>query len=136
MSEERRRVLDMLEQGKINASEAECLLDALKAAEPDERKGAPAAGATPKYLRVVVEDAEDHVDVRVPMQLLRSGIKLASLIPSDAQSKVDDALSEKGINIKFSDINPETIEELVESMGELSINVDEKDGAKVRVFCE
>ncbi|HEY41440.1 MAG TPA: DUF2089 domain-containing protein, partial [Dehalococcoidia bacterium] len=78
MSENRKRVLDMLAQGKISVDEAERLLTVVE--QPDTgRTGFSAAGETSKderkYLRVVVEPnadagpgAEQHrVNIRVPM---------------------------------------------------------------------
>ncbi len=142
MSEERRRILEMLKQGKINVSEAEELLDAVgelaggEGPAEGQEPTAPVAKEKPKYLRIAVEDKEDHVDVRVPMQLLRSGIKLGALIPQSARTKIGEALSEKGLNIDLANLTPEMIEELIEGMGELSVDVEEKGGAKVRIFCE
>jgi len=43
--------------------------------------------------------SEEKVNIRIPFQLLRAGIKLASVVPVDVQGKVNDALKEKGINI-------------------------------------
>ncbi len=37
------------------------------------------------------------VNVRVPMQLLRAGVRLASLIPVQAQEQLDEALSRHGV---------------------------------------
>lgn len=139
MSEERRRILDMLEQGKISAAEAERLLDALsEAPNLDTTTAYPETDSKPKpkYLRVLVEDKDDNVDVRVPLQLVRAGIKLGALIPKEAMGKVNHAMDEKGLGINLGDLlKPETIEELIESMGELKVDVNGSDG-KVRVFCE
>ena len=138
MNEDRRRILEMLKKGKISVAEADDLLDAVE--EPTEATAAAvpsdaAPRAKPKYLRVLVEDGKDHVDVRVPLQLLRAGIKFTGFIPAEARQSVNAALSEKGINFDLSDINPAALEELLEAFGDLSVNVG-GDGEKVRVFCE
>jgi hypothetical protein len=138
MSEDRRRILEMLAQGKITAEEAEGLLDAVGAAPGGQVGASPMAKAKPRYLRVVVDDDGDRVNIRVPLQLLRAGVKLKGLIPSDAQAKVNTALNEKGIQFDLADLSPETLDELIDSLGELTVDVEEAGsaGAKVRVFCE
>jgi hypothetical protein len=146
MNERRREVLQMLAAGKITADEAEGLLVALEK-EPSVAAGNSSpetpAKPKPKYLRVVVDAAsgpEDgpgaKVNVRVPMQLLRAGVKLASLIPPQAQVHVNDALREQGImQIDLSQLKPENLEELIDSLGEMTVDVQDKD-ARVAVFCE
>jgi hypothetical protein len=145
MSENRRQILNMLAEGKINAEEAERLIAALEK-EPESAAGATAQTVAtkprPKYLRVLVE-AQDHhrpdktttVNIRVPMQLLRAGVRLSSLIPPQARDRANDALREKGVPFDINQIKPENLDELIEQLNDLSINVDE-DRAKVRVFCE
>ncbi len=148
MSENRRQILEMLSSGRINADEAERLLAALETEKPQSSAAATAGGSktAPKYLRVVV-DAADHssgegptkVNVRVPMQLLRAGVRLAGLIPSQALNKANDALREKGIPVDLSQIKPDNLEELVDQLQDLTVDVDtlERDGkVNVRVFCE
>jgi hypothetical protein len=143
MSENRRQVLDMLSSGRVNADEADRLLAAL---ETDNPPSAAVKSAGPlKYLRVVVDAADPGADgpvkvnVRVPLQLLRAGVRLAGLIPAQALHKANDALREQGVPIDLSQVKPENLEELIEHLHDLSIDVDanEKDGkVNVRVFCE
>ena len=74
MDEERKRILKMLEDGKISAAEAEKLLDALSRTEtrPSERD------LKRKWLHVVVEkDGQRNVNVKVPLSLLRFGFRFA-----------------------------------------------------------
>ena len=141
MSEDRRRILDMLAQGKITVEEADKLLSAIS-----KPTGEPKAHETgqkkefPKYLRVVVEPGpesvkKEKVNIRVPFQLLRAGIKLASLIPGDAQAKIDTHLKEKGIDMDLSNIKPDNLEELLIHLNDLTVDVDSKE-EKVRIFCE
>jgi hypothetical protein len=145
MSENRRQILQMLSEGKITADEAEKLIAAIE-------KGAPGASAEPlkgdvlkprsKYLRVLVE-TQDHrssngvtkVNIRVPMQLLRAGVKLSALIPPQARDRANAAMREQGIPFDLNQIKPENLEDLIEQLNDLEVNVDE-DRAKVRVFCE
>src|SRR6266481_1759277 len=112
MSDDRRQVLEMLAAGKINADEAERLITALEG---------PAPAASPKgkakYIRVTVDADQNtgktptRVNIRVPMQLLRSGVRLAGLIPAQARVRVNDALREQGVQIDLGQIKPENLEE-------------------------
>jgi hypothetical protein len=144
MSENRRQILDMLSSGRVNADEADRLLAALETDNPQSSAAVKSAGPL-KYLRVVVDAADPGADgpvkvnVRVPLQLLRAGVRLAGLIPAQALHKANDALREQGVPIDLSQVKPENLEELIEHLHDLSIDVDanEKDGkVNVRVFCE
>ena len=150
MSEDRSRILTMLAEGKLTAEEAERLLDAL-----DTRTAADAAGAAtssagsaftgdptpliealPKFLYVKVNaENGDNVDVKIPIALVRSGLKLTSLIPSKAMDQINDSMSEHGMSVDFSNLKPEDIDELVGTLREMEINVDAKNGDNVRVYC-
>ena len=144
MSEDRMRILTMLAEGKISAEEAETLLDALTARAAD---AAPAAGpaitgdptplinALPKYLYVKVNaENGDNVDVKIPLALVRSGLKLTSLIPPTAMDQINDSMSEHGMSVDFSNLKPEDIDDLVEALREMEVNVDSTNGDKVRVY--
>jgi len=156
MNENRRQILEMLAAGKITAEEAERLIAAL---EPDSAARARVspnssngdAAQTPsktraKYLRVQVEADESMtgmkgpttVNVRVPMQLLRAGVRLAGLIPKQAHDQLDEAFSKHGVPITLSQIKPENLEELIDHLEDLTVDVDGKDGntTHVKVFCE
>ena len=149
MSEHRRQILEMLSQGKISADEAERLISALE--EPASTKSSTAESVSagknpPKYLRVQVDSEGDggqegptKVNVRVPMQLLRSGVRLAGLLPAQALYRANHAMQEQGIPIDLSQIKPENLEELVDQLNDLTVDVDQKDAGtkvRVRVFCE
>jgi hypothetical protein len=157
MNENRRQILEMLAAGKITTDEAERLLSALEPEQvatagvftgniagskgwSSDDKGAPVRTHA-KYLRVLVESTEKNgpttVNVRVPMQLLRAGVRLASLIPVQAHDELDASLSKHGIPLTLSQIKPENLEELIDHLDDLSVDVDAKqEKAKVRVFCE
>jgi hypothetical protein len=142
MSEERIQVLKMLAEGKITADEAERLLARLEKVRPAADSGAlqPEGGGgdgqlvrtgPPKYLRVLVDSADgDKVNVRVPLALVRTGIKLTALMPSNATQKLD----EKGIDLShLAELHGE---ELVDALRELNVDVATAQGDSVRVFCE
>jgi hypothetical protein len=135
MNEERKKVLQMLAEGKISADEAERLLEAL---ENRISEASPATSLAetglPKYLFVKVDSTSgDKVNIRVPMKLIQAGIKLKSLLPLDAQDKINAQLSEKGINL--DDFNTENLKDLLDALTELEVNVDDKKGDKVRIYC-
>jgi len=151
MNENRRQILEMLSAGKITADEAERLLAALDPAPiPVPEFTGTTSGATvktrAKYLRVLVEADETMtgmkgqttVNVRVPMQLLRAGVRLASLIPVQAHNQLDEAFTRKGIPITLSQIKPENLEEIIDQLEDVTVDVDGKDGntTKVKVYCE
>jgi hypothetical protein len=143
MNEQRRQILQMLADGKITADEAERLIDALDREQPESPPGAtPRPKPRPKYLRVVVNSEDDsggdgpsRVNVRVPLQLLRAGVRLTSLIPPQALTQVNTKLHESGVPIDLTQLKPQHIEELIEQLDELTVDVDEP-GTKVQVFCE
>lgn len=138
MNDNRRQILDMLAQGKITAEEAERLIAAL------ERGGVGATAMSEsdkvRYLRVLVDtndpqEGPTKVNVRVPMQLLRAGVRLTGVIPASARQEVNNALRKEGIPFDIDNLTPQNLEELVEQLRELTVNVD-NENTKVRVFCE
>lgn len=149
MNEDTKRVLEMLAQGKISAGEAERLLERL-AAVGGGRSAAPggaaaaravesaggdpepaASGGKPKYLRVVVNSVQgDQVNIRVPLALVRTGIKLSAMLPEQARQQ----LQEKGIDL--SQLSGMESEEMIQALRELTVDVDSAQGDVVRVFCE
>jgi hypothetical protein len=145
MSEDRRSILGMLAEGKITTDEAERLLAALDR-EPARAAGGaePASAASnrppPKYLRVAVDTEDGYegptkVNVRVPMQLLRAGVRLSSIIPPHAREKVNEAMARNGVPFDINAVRPENLEELIEQLADLTVDVDQEK-TKVRVFCE
>jgi len=139
MNEERKKILEMLADGKISVEEAEKLLSVISESSGETSEGEKTDKARLKYLRVIVEpgpgsENSERVNVRVPIKLIRAGIKFASLLPKDVQGKVDNALKESGISLDFSQIKEENMEEIVESLRDLTVDVEGKE--RVRVFCE
>jgi len=146
MSENRRRVLDMLAEGKITVDEAERLLSAM--GEPTGDSGFSEAGETHqderKYLRIVVEPNPDagpgakqqRVNVRVPMALIRAGVRLTSLIPSNATTKINEELHKSGVDFDVNSIKPENLNELVDAVKDLEIDVQGGQEGKVKVYFE
>src|SRR5450755_432804 len=132
MNEDRMKILQMLSAGQITAEEAERLISAVEREQPasasasNSTDGESRPKARPKYLRVVVKPADGNiaqgpnVNVRVPMQLLRAGVRLASLIPVQARDQVNVAMREHGVQFDLSQIKPENLEELVDQLSDLT----------------
>ena len=144
MSDESKRILQMLADGKVSVDEAERLLSALSAVGSGARSPVSDSGpqAKPKYLRVVV-DAEDNqngqgpakVNIRVPMQLLRAGVRLSTLVPPQARDHVNEAMKRHGVDFDINQIKPENVEELIEQLNDFTVDVDQGKN-KVHIFCE
>ena len=142
MNENRRKILELLATGKITAEEADRLLTAMEKG-PADSGAAGAAESCPKrkpqFLRVLVEDegrkGPVKVNVRVPMQLLRAGVRLASLIPPEARDRVNSQLRREGVPFDLNQVTPENLEELVEHLDTFTLDIDEHN-TKVRLFCE
>jgi len=140
MSEERNQILKMLSEGKIDVSEAERLLDAINEA-PEETELTETTGEKTrlKYLRVQVKPKQngkgERVDIRVPLQLIRAGAKIASFLPNEARAKIDGSLKDKGVNFSLSEINRENVDGLLDALREMSVDVD-SDDEMVKIFCE
>jgi polyhydroxyalkanoate synthesis regulator phasin len=141
MNEQRRQILQMLAEGKITAEEAERLIDALEREQPESPQGAaPRQKSRRRYLRVLVMDdsgseGPSRVNVRVPLQLLRAGVRLTSLVPPQALTKVSAELNKSGVPVDLTQLKPQDIEELIDQLEDVTIDVDELD-SKVQVFCE
>ena len=144
MSEERKKILNMLAEGKISADEAESLLDAI--GQPDSGSVNPDTeiefedrqGKKLKYLRVIVEPkngGKDKVNIKIPLQIIRAGIKLKSVLPGSAKKKVNEALHEKGVNLDIDDIKPDSLDGILETLKDFSIDVDDNT-EKVKIFVE
>lgn len=76
----------------------------------------------------------DRVNIRIPLKLIRTGLKWVSFIPEDTRTKVNEALRDKGIEMDFSKMTPDDLEELVENLDDLTVDVEGQE--KVRIFCE
>lgn len=141
MSEDRQRVLSMVAQGKLSIEEAEKLLDLIQ-----KNGGTKMQVESPvtfekqelKYLRVVVDSKQgDNVNIRVPMALLKAGLKLSALIPPAAYQKINEHMQQKGVELDVNQILKNgNVEELIESIGELNVDVNSAQGDKVKVFFE
>jgi hypothetical protein len=152
MSENQQKILQMLAEGKISVEEATRLLALINEGQnPGEGAGREQTSkSVPKYLYVRVEPKEgsakqgeghpsmgEHgrVNVRIPVGLIRAGMKLKSLIPPHVADEVNDAMKEKGIGFDIRSLKDEDIDELVSLLRDTHIDVDSED-AEVRIYAE
>ncbi len=131
-----KKILEMLSNGKITVEEATALLSKLQDTdtvdeEIIETESGEVKKRAPRYLRVVVDSADgDKVNVRVPMSLLKTGIKLSALVPGNAAEQ----MSSHGFDL--SQLSKLDGDELIEALSDLQVDVDSANGDKVRVFTE
>jgi hypothetical protein len=138
MGEETRKILEMLHEGKVSVEEAEKLMEAVAPGKAAAQETSLSTGEK-KYLRIQVEpgpqsEDQDRVNIRVPMKLIRAGVKLAAFLPGTAKTQVSDALHEKGIDADLSKLSAADIEELVANLNDLTVDVEGKE--KVRIYTE
>ena len=138
MAENKKRILEMVAENKISVDEAVRLLELV-----EEPEASPATRKSPRYLRVVIKPTTDsgaesdteRVNIRVPLALIRAGVKLTSLIPADVADKVDSTLREKGIGFNLKNLKEEDLEQLIEALSDLEVNIEGGTG-KVKVYTE
>lgn len=133
MNEERRKILEMLSAGKITAEDAERLLDKIEAGPASAPDGSckPGEKCKIKYLRVHVNSSDgDKVNVRVPINLIRTGIKLGAILPVSACERIH------ATGIDLNDLAELDEDKLMEALADLKVDVDSDDGDVVRIYCE
>jgi hypothetical protein len=141
MSEHRKKVLEMLASGRITPDEADQLLDRLdKPAEETVKSHSAEEFGTPakkkiKFLRVDIQGKEGgpqpeaQVKVKVPLALLKTGLKLGALMPQDAKDQLDS----QGINLShLAELHGE---ELIQALADLDVNIESEQGC-VKVYCD
>jgi hypothetical protein len=133
----------MLAAGKITAEEAEKLISALSDTEaPADASAAPAEGEG-KYLRVeITKPAHDglrekNVKIRVPVSILKSGLKLGSLLRlnEDRWGGRWSRLKVGGLDIDTSQFDAAQLDTLLTQVGDVSIDVG-NGKATIRVVRE
>jgi len=136
MSEDRRRVLDLLAQARITVDEAEQLLAAL--VEPRSEKAGTTTGpvavgdaeAKPRFLRIEVRKAGTpewpgkEVNIRVPIPFMRSGLRLGAVIPGFASERMKRRLRERGVDVDFETLDFKQLDAMLSELGEMTIDVD------------
>src|SRR5882672_4773920 len=136
MCDETRRILDLVAQGKITVDEAQQLLGAIDAPAA-ESAAAPAAGTEesgpPKarWLRIAIHKTgkEGHrdkdVNIRVPIAIVKTGMRLGALIPGLAGDQVAKKMREKGLDVDFTKLDAAAIDSVLKDLGETNIEIDD-----------
>lgn len=144
MSDDTRRVLELVAQGRITVDDAAELLAALRTAadkSQSEAHASPGEPAKPRYVRIAVhkpgrEGRKDKdVNIRVPMSILRSGMRLGAIIPGFARDHINAHLREQGVDVDLTKLDPAVIESLLTDLGEVNIDVNHGN-EQVRITCE
>ena len=122
-NDERIKILSMLQEGKIDSSEAARLLQALdESAKPTTEEGKTAK--KPRYLHIKVTreiDGKSIADIKVPISIVNAGMRMGA---------------------KFSPhmagMDPDMLAELLKSdePSQIIDVTDEEDGEHVQIFLE
>ncbi|RME86828.1 MAG: hypothetical protein D6770_10965 [Anaerolineae bacterium] len=121
-TEERLKILQMIEEGKISAEEGAELLSAL--GEERRKSTFPSSRASQRTLRVHVTDVRSgtsKVSVRIPLTLLEAGLKIGAHFAPEIGDVDLNALMESlrsGLEGKIIDV------------------VDEEDGEHVEIYVD
>jgi hypothetical protein len=120
-TEERMRILRMIQEGKITAEEGAKLLSALRESRKDSRPVTSSKGSK-GLLRVRVTDVltgKPKVSVNLPMGLVDAGMSIARQYAPDINfSEIADAIRTGQVEGKIVDV------------------VDEEDGEHIEVFID
>jgi hypothetical protein len=146
MGDNQKRILQMLAEGKISVEEATRLLSLVgteNGSTINQTSFSNESKHSLKYLYVQVEPKEGHqkdaeygrVNIRIPIGLIRAGMKLKALIPPQVADDVNRAIKEKGFNFDIREIKDEYLEELIAALGDTELNVDSQE-AEVRIHAE
>ena len=128
-TEERMRILMMIQEGKVSAAEGARLIEALddlskpSPPAPQPSRGYESSGK-PSYLRVLVTDTDTgktRVNVRLPVSLINSGMRMGARFAPEIEG-----LDMEDLNAW---LNSGEIGQIVDIF-------DEEDGEHIEVFLE
>ena len=129
-TEERMRILMMIQEGKISAAEGARLIEALEEiSEPSAASSPPSptsmsSGKKPRYLRVLITDTDSgkaRVNVSLPVSLINSGMRMGARFAPEIEG-----------------LNMEDLNAWMNSgeIGQIVDIFDEEDGEHIEVFLE
>ena len=124
-----RKVLDMLQDGKVSVDEAEQLLGAISTDNSPVYQLEATDRELPKFLVVQISSGTDEVNVRVPVKLISLGVDLSKLNPQVAEA-IDEAVP--GTLHGLAGLKDNELREALQGL-KISIQDDEDS---VRVYCE
>lgn len=144
MSSEKRRILDLLTQGKISADEAERLLEAVDKPESTDQHQDTGTNGKGRFLCIKVDAKEgynlhhgrhgDHVNIRIPLALIKAGVKLGSVLPESTRDRVEGHLSGHGLDLNLKKLDSQSVDELIQVLRETNIEIDDEKET-VRIYC-
>lgn len=132
MNDEKLKILEMIQQGKITAAEG---LELLKALEETDTKAETPVNYSKRFLRVRVDgEKTPKVNVNIPMNLIKSVTKLANVamafIPAEAKGEME----KKGIDLE--QLLTELIKELEQGTSDgklVDVDVDDPHEGRIKV---
>ena len=123
-SEERMKILKMIEDGKLSAEEGTKLLSALNSPRVPSQPRPPSAPGAPRWLRIRVTDirtGRSKASVQIPLALVDAGMKIGAHYAPEVEgvdmSNVMEALR-SGVTGKIIDVT------------------DDEDGEHVEIYVE
>ena len=129
-TEERMRILMMIQEGKVSAAEGARLIEALEESSdrpvppPSPPSNIPAGGRKPQYLRVLITDTDtgkSRVNVRLPVSLIDSGLRMGARFAPEIEG------------LEMEDLNAWLNSG---EIGQIVDIFDEDDGEHIEVFLE
>jgi hypothetical protein len=128
-TEERMRILMMIQEGKISAAEGARLIEALDdLSQPTPPSPQPLrgyeGGKKPRYLRVLITDTDSgkaRVNVRLPVSLINSGMRMGARFAPEIEG-----LDMEDLNAWMNS----------GEVGQIVDIFDEEDGEHIEVFLE
>ena len=123
-SDERLRVLKLIEEGKISASDAVSMLDAASNPAKEAGQSTTVSSEPPRYIHVLVTDLDTgkaRVNIRMPINLVNTGIKMGAHLSTEINvldtNQINDYIK-RGITGQVLDV------------------VDDDEGERVQIFLE
>jgi hypothetical protein len=151
-TDDTRRILDMLSQGKITVDEADRLIKAVSTDRPAETATADTATdgrPRARWFRINIrKPAKDQtqgakdVNIRVPIAVVKGGMRLGAIIATFAGEKAAQRMKERGLDLDLSTINGDLsrmngaeFDAFMKSLDDMNIEID--DGrSQVRITAE
>jgi hypothetical protein len=123
-SEERMKILKMIEEGKLSAEEGTKLLSALSGPRPPTPPRGPGMPGAPRWLRIRVTDVRtgrSKASVQIPLALVDAGMKIGAHYAPEVEG-----------------VNMSNVMEAIRSgvTGKIIDVTDEEDGEHVEIYVE
>lgn len=123
-TEERLRILTMIQEGRITAEEGMQLLETLKVGDSQSDAGPGLAPKSPRWMRVRVTElstGKPRVNIRLPVGVINAGMKMGARFSTSLEGM---DMTELMQHIESGEL------------GQIVDVTDEEDGEHVEVFLE